>query len=175
MAILGIRKYPEKILKQKASPVKVIDKVLQTLIDDMVETMYAAPGVGLAAPQVGVSKRLAVIDISTKGAQMPLLVLINPEVVNKEGCIEFEEGCLSFPGYTAIVERAETMVVRAMDREGKLVEIESEGLLSIALQHEIDHLDGILLIDRISPIKREFFKKRFQKVHKSAKERVETK
>lgn len=175
MAILGIRKYPEKILKHKASPVKVIDKELQTLIDDMVETMYAAPGVGLAAPQVGVSKRLAVIDISTKGARMPLLVLINPEVVNKEGCIEFEEGCLSFPGYTAIVERAETMVVRAMDREGKLVEIESEGLLSIALQHEIDHLDGILLIDRISPIKREFFKKRFQKVHKSAKERVETK
>jgi peptide deformylase len=175
MAILGIRKYPEKILKQKASPVKVIDKELQTLIDDMVETMYAAPGVGLAAPQVGVSKRLAVIDISTKGAQMPLLVLINPEVVSEEGCIEFEEGCLSFPGYTAKVERAETMVVRAMDRGGKMVEIESEGLLSIALQHEIDHLDGILLIDRISPIKREFFKKRFQKVHKSAKERVETK
>jgi peptide deformylase len=175
MAIRGIRKYPEKILKQKASPVEVIDKELQTLIDDMVETMYAAPGVGLAAPQVGVSKRIAVIDISTKGAQMPLLVLINPEVVSKEGCIEFEEGCLSLPGYTAKVERAETMVVRAMDREGKLVEIESEGLLSIALQHEIDHLDGILLIDRISPIKREFFKKRFQKVHKSAEERVETK
>src|SRR5208282_6026497 len=100
MAILGIRKYPEKILKLKASPVKVIDKELQTLIDEMVATMYAAPGVGLAAPQVGVSKRLAVIDISTKGVQMPLLVLINPEVVSKEGCIEFEEGCLSFPGYT---------------------------------------------------------------------------
>lgn len=175
MAVLEIKKYPAKILKQKASPVKVIDREFQTLIDDMIETMYAAPGVGLAAPQVGVSKRLAVIDISTKGAEMPLLVLINPEVVEKEGCIEFEEGCLSLPGYTAKVERAEKMMVRAMNREGKLVEIESEGLLSIALQHEIDHLDGILLIDRISPIKREFFKKRFQKIHKSAKERVETK
>jgi peptide deformylase len=174
MAIREIKKYPEKILKQKASRVKLIDRDLQTLIDDMIETMYAAPGVGLAAPQVGISKRLAVIDISTKGAEMPLLVLINPEVVSSEGCLEFEEGCLSFPGYTAKIERAEKLVVRATDREGKPFEIESEGLLSIALQHEIDHLEGILLIDRISPVKREFFKKRFQKVHKSAKERVET-
>jgi peptide deformylase len=174
MAIREIKKYPEKILKQKASPVKLIDREIQSLIDDMIETMYAAPGVGLAAPQVGVSKRLAVIDISTKGTPMPLLVLINPEVVNKEGAIEFEEGCLSFPDYTAKIERAEKVVVRATDREGKGIEIESEGLLAVALQHEIDHLDGILLIDRISPIKREFFKKRFQKVHKSVKERVET-
>ncbi len=169
MAVMEIRKYPDKILKQKASPVATIDGDLQKLIDDMIETMYAAPGVGLAAPQVGVSKRLAVIDISTKGTEMPLLVLINPVFLLKEGSIEFEEGCLSLPEYTAKIERAEKVVVRAADRKGKEIEIEGEGLLAVALQHEIDHLDGILLIDRISQIKREFFKKRYQKKIKSGK------
>ncbi len=169
MAVMEIRKYPDKILKQKASPVAAIDGDLQKLIDDMIETMYAAPGVGLAAPQVGVSKRLAVIDISTKGTDMPLLVLINPVFLLKEGSTEFEEGCLSLPEYTAKVERAEKVVVRTTDRRGKEIEIEAEGLLAIALQHEIDHLDGLLLIDRISPIKREFFKKRYQKKIKSGK------
>jgi peptide deformylase len=169
MAVLEIRKYPEKVLKQKATPVDAFDEELQALIDDMVETMYAAPGVGLAAPQVGVSKRLAVIDVSTKEEKMPLLVLVNPVFLSKEGIIEFEEGCLSFPDYTTKVERAERVVVSAMDREGRQIEIETEGLLAIALQHEIDHLDGILLIDRISPIKRQFFKKRFQKAQKLGK------
>jgi len=169
MAVLKIRKYPEKILKQKASPVTSFNGDLQTLIDNMIETMYAAPGVGLAAPQVGVSRRLAVIDVSTKESEMPLLVLVNPRFLKKEGVIEFEEGCLSFPEYTTRIERAEMVVVSALDREGRQVEIEAEGLLAIALQHEIDHLDGVLLIDRISPIKREFFKKRFQKTQKSGK------
>ncbi len=169
MAVMEIRKYPDKILKQKASPVAAIDWDLQKLIDDMIETMYAAPGVGLAAPQVGVSKRLAVIDISTKGTEMPLLVLINPVFLLREGSIEFEEGCLSLPEYTAKIERAEKVVVRATDRKGKEIEIEGEGLLAVALQHEIDHLDGILLIDRVSQIKREFFKKRYQKKIKSGK------
>jgi len=169
MAVMDIRKYPDRVLKQKASPVTTLDGDLQKLIDDMIETMYAAPGVGLAAPQVGVSKRLAVIDISTKGTEMPLLVLINPVFLLKEGSIEFEEGCLSLPEYTAKIERAEKVVVRTADRKGKEFEIEAEGLLAIALQHEIDHLDGLLLIDRISPIKREFFKKRYQKKIKSGK------
>jgi peptide deformylase len=169
MALLEIRKYPEKVLKQKTSPVTDFDEDLQKLIDDMVETMYAAPGVGLAAPQVGVSKRLTVIDVSTKEEKMPLLVLVNPVFLSKEGIIEFEEGCLSFPDYTTKVERAERVVVSALDREGRQIEIDTEGLLAIALQHEIDHLDGILLIDRISPIKRQFFKKRFQKAQKLGK------
>lgn len=169
MAVMEIRKYPDRVLKQKASAVTTLDGDLQKLIDDMIDTMYAAPGVGLAAPQVGVSKRLAVIDISTKGTEMPLLVLINPVFLLREGSLEFEEGCLSLPEYTAKIERAEKVVVRTTDRKGKEIEIEAEGLLAIALQHEIDHLDGLLLIDRISPIKREFFKKRYQKKIKSGK------
>jgi peptide deformylase len=142
MAVLEIKKYPSRILKQKALPVAAIDRELQILIDDMIETMYAAPGVGLAAPQVGVSKRLAVIDVSTKDEQMPVLVLINPECIERDG---------------------------AVDREGRHLEIEAGGLLAIALQHEIDHLDGTLFIDRISPIKREFFKKRVKKAQKLGK------
>lgn len=167
MAILDIRKYPARILKQKAVPVEKIDDELQQLIDDMIETMYAAPGVGLAAPQVGVAKRLAVIDISHREETVPLLVLINPVILRQEGDIEFEEGCLSVPDYTAKVTRAENLVVSALDRSGRQVEIETGGLLSIAVQHEIDHLDGILFIDRLSPIRREFFKKKFKKKQKT--------
>ena len=163
MAVIEIRKYPESVLKKKAEPVTTFDDRLQQLVDDMVETMYAAPGVGLAAPQVGISKRLAVIDISSRDEQYPLIVLINPCIIESEGEIYFEEGCLSLPEYTAKVRRAESLVVQAQDREGRKIEIEAGGLLSIAMQHELDHLDGILLIDRISPIKREFFKKRFKK------------
>jgi peptide deformylase len=166
MAIMHIKKYPEKVLKQKAQPITDFDQDLQVLIDNMIETMYAAPGVGLAAPQVGESKRLAVIDISSRDEKFPLLVLVNPVLVSCEGELEFEEGCLSFPEYTATIKRAEKVVVKALDREGKAFRIEAMDLLAIALQHEIDHLDGILLIDRISPIKREFFKKRLKKMQK---------
>lgn len=164
MSVLEIKKYPDKVLAQKAAPVTVIDRYLQRLIDDMLETMYAAPGIGLAAPQVGVSKRLIVIDIGLREEErIPLIVLINPEIVGNEGEIESEEGCLSIPGYLTAVKRAERVVVQGMNRDGLPVEVTGEGLLSRALQHEIDHLDGMLLIDRISSIKREFFKKRFQK------------
>lgn len=166
MAILEIRKYPEKVLKQKAKPVTTFDQDLQELIDNMIETMYAAPGVGLAAPQVGEPKRLAVIDISSREEKVPLLVIVNPVIVSSEGEVEFEEGCLSLPEYTAVVKRAETVVVKAQNRDGEPIEIGATDLLAIALQHEIDHLDGILLIDRISPIKREFFKKRYKKIQK---------
>jgi len=166
MAILEIKKYPEKVLKQKAKPVTLFDQDLQVLIDNMIETMYAAPGVGLAAPQVGQSKRLAVIDISSREENFPLVVIVNPVIVSSEGEVEFEEGCLSLPEYTALVKRAEQVVIKAQDRDGKAIEIEGTDLLAIALQHEIDHLDGILLIDRISPIKKEFFKKRYKKIQK---------
>ena len=170
MAVREIMKYPEEVLKRKTENVTCFDPDLQTLIDDMIETMYAAPGIGLAAPQVGSSKRLAVIDISSGENKFPLLVLINPVIVNYEGEIEFEEGCLSLPEYTAKVCRAEKVVVKALDREGKGIKIEASDLLAVALQHEIDHLEGMLLIDRISPIKREFFKKRYKKSQKLGKE-----
>jgi peptide deformylase len=169
MAIREIKKYPATVLKKKAAAVTTFDEDLQVLIDDMVETMYAAPGVGLAAPQVGVSKRLAIIDISSREEQYPLIVLINPSILKSEGEIDFEEGCLSIPEYTAKVTRSEQIIVSCIDREGKDVEIEATGLLAIAIQHEIDHLDGLLFIDRISPIKREFFKKRYKKIAKTEK------
>ena len=169
MAVREIKKYPEPVLKKKAAPVTVFDDDLQKLIDDMLETMYAAPGVGLAAPQVGVSKRLAVIDISSREEQYPLIVLVNPSILKSEGEIEFEEGCLSIPEYTAKVKRAEQLIVGCSDREGNQMEIEAGGLLAIAIQHEIDHLDGLLFIDRISPIKREFFKKRYKKAARAEK------
>ncbi len=134
---------------------------LQGLIDSMIETMYAAPGIGLAAPQVGESKRLIVVDVSTREEKHPLIVLINPVIVSVEGKIDSEEGCLSVPGYTSTIRRSERVLVKGVDREGRPVEIEATGLLSRVLQHEIDHLDGILFVDRLSPIKKEFFRKRY--------------
>jgi peptide deformylase len=164
MAVLEIKKYPERVLKEKATPVADIDSDIQRLIDDMIETMYAAPGIGLAAPQVGVSKRIIVIDVSVKeGEKTPLIVLINPEIITAQGEIESEEGCLSLPGYITTIKRAERVTVEGLNRDGVKIRIEGDGLLSRALQHEIDHLEGKLLIDRISSIKREFFKKRFKK------------
>ncbi|MBI5025544.1 MAG: peptide deformylase [Nitrospirae bacterium] len=170
MALLEIKKYPEKILKERASPVETFNGALQKLIDDMIETMYAAPGIGLAAPQVGVSKRLIVTDVSSsvtsrtdRQEEYPLIVLINPEIVYTEGEVEGDEGCLSIPGYLTVIRRAEKIKVKGLDRKGRPVEIEGTGLLSRALQHEIDHLNGVLVIDRISPIKREFFRKRYMR------------
>jgi peptide deformylase len=166
MAVLEIRRYPDPVLKKKAGPVEEVNGELQALIDNMVETMYAAPGIGLAAPQVGETKRLIVVDVSTKEEKHPLLVLINPVIVSFEGRIDSEEGCLSVPGYTSTIKRAERVLVRGVDREGRPMEVEATGLLARVLQHEIDHLDGILFVDRMSPIKREFFRKRYLKRNK---------
>ena len=168
MAVLEIKKYPEKILKEKAAPVMEFDSELQMLIDDMIETMYAAPGVGLAANQVGVSKQVIVIDVSSKEEQSPLIVLINPKIVHVEGEIAIEEGCLSIPGYITLIKRAEKVKVTGLDRQGKTVEIEGTGFLSRALQHEIDHLNGILLVDRIGRLKKELFKKRYLSADRQA-------
>jgi peptide deformylase len=168
MAVLEIRKYPDDVLKKKALPLDALEGKLQRLIDDMIETMYAAPGIGLAAPQVGVSKRLIVVDVSLGEEKNSLIVLINPEIIEADGFVDSEEGCLSVPGYTANVKRAEKVKVKGLDRNGKPVEIEGEGLLARALQHEIDHLDGVLFIDRMSSVKKEFFKKRYLKAHKEA-------
>lgn len=170
MAIREIRKYPDEVLKKKAEPVEGVNEDLNRLIDDMVETMYAAPGVGLAAPQVGVSKRLIVVDVKTAyGEEASLYVLINPEVVESEGEVKSEEGCLSLPGFTVSIDRAEKVTVKALDREGKEICIPAEGLLAIALQHEIDHLEGTLILDRTSFLKREFYKKQLKKSEAKAR------
>jgi len=161
-----IRKYPDPVLHKKTDRVETIDATLRRLIDDMVETMHAAPGVGLAANQIGVPLQVAVIDLSAQEEAVrrhPLLVIINPEILSLEGAVIEEEGCLSIPEYTEKVKRAQKVKVRALDREGKLFEIEAEGLLAKALQHEIDHLNGLLFIDRLSPLKKNIFRRRYRK------------
>lgn len=164
MSILNIIKYPDPILKKKSEPVREITQDIRRLIDEMAETMYAAPGVGLAAPQVGRSIRVIVIDVNSKEEQKrDLISLINPEIIERSGDIAWEEGCLSIPDYSADVKRAERVVVSGLDRDGKEKVIVGEELLSIVLQHEIDHLDGMLFIDRLGPIKRDLVKRRLRK------------
>ncbi len=163
MAILEIKRYPEDVLKRKAEPVKEINGKLQTLIDDMIETMYAAPGIGLAAPQVGVSKRLIVVDTGYKEGKSSLITIINPEISLSEEIIDSEEGCLSVPGHIVTIKRSARVIVRGLDRNGRPLEIEAEGLLARAFQHEIDHLNGILIIDRLGPFRRELLKKKILK------------
>jgi peptide deformylase len=163
MALREIHTWPSEVLKEKAVPVDDFGEELQRLVDDMVETMYDAPGIGLAAPQVGVSHRLIVIDLSSGTEEEELLVLANPEIVSTEGTVECEEGCLSLPGLTLKMSRSEKVVARGQDRRGEGVEIEAEGLLARALQHEIDHLNGVLLIDRLHPIRRELLKKKLKR------------
>jgi len=166
MAVHEIRKYPDPVLKKKTAPIETIDDAVNRLIDDMVETMHAASGVGLAANQVGISLQLAVIDIGEHGGEgkkHPLVVLINPEIISQEGSVLAEEGCLSVPDFRETVKRAARVKVRAKDRMGKPFEMEAEGLMAKALQHEIDHLNGILFIDRMSPIKKSIFKRKLKK------------
>jgi peptide deformylase len=163
MAVLEILKYPNPVLKTKAVPVKEVDRELRSLIDDMVETMYASSAVGLAAPQVGKLLQVAVIDVTPRAEGKNLIVLINPRIVAKEGETTLEEGCLSIPDYREKVKRWARVKVEALDREGKKREIKGEGLLAVALQHETDHLNGKLIIDRISSLKRGIFKKTMKK------------
>jgi peptide deformylase len=166
MTIRPIRTYPDPLLRTKTARVEKIDKTLERLIDDMLATMHAAPGVGLAANQVGVSLQLAVIDLSKREDEeqcRPPLVIINPEIVRQEGSVSEEEGCLSIPDYSDTVKRAAKVKVHALDRSGKSFELEADGLLAKALQHEIDHLNGVLFVDRLSPLKKSIFKRRFRK------------
>ncbi len=163
MSVIKIHTYPDEILKRPADPLKDINGSVQTLIDDMIDTMYAAPGIGLAAPQVGRSDRLIVVDITNAEEKYPLIVLINPEIFEFEGKMDSEEGCLSVPGYISTIRRHEKVLVKGLDRNGKEIEIEATGLLSRVLQHELDHLEGVLFVDRLSKIKKEFFKKRYLK------------
>jgi peptide deformylase len=169
MALLNIRKFPDLALKDPAKPVVNIDGDLTNFIESMVQTMYAAPGVGLAAPQVGDSRRVVVLDTDHQNLGKNLLRLINPKVVEAEGSVIWEEGCLSVIDYTADVKRAARVLVRAWTPEEKEIEIEADNLLAVALQHEIDHLDGKLFIDRISRIKRELYRRKLTKLIKEGK------
>ena len=161
MAKLKILEFPDPRLRTKAKPVEVVDDSLRTLIDDMFETMYDAPGIGLAATQVDVHKRLLVADVSSE--QDNPWVLINPVIVEQDGVEVSEEGCLSVPGYYEEVERAEHIRVRYLDREGREVESEFEGLLAVCVQHEMDHLEGKLFVDYLSEAKRQRIRKRLEK------------
>lgn len=163
MAVAEIRIYPDPVLKKKAAPIERIDERVARLAADMAETMYAAPGVGLAAPQIGVSERLICIDVRGDEKGAGLITLINPEIVAAEGEWLEEEGCLSLPGIREDVPRAERLVVRGWDLRERQVTLEADGLLARALQHEIDHLDGILFIDRLSRLKRGIIERKIRK------------
>ncbi len=174
MVIQKIYTYPESVLKKVAKPVRNLDGELVKFLGDMAETMYAAPGVGLAAPQVGLSERAIVLDCDTREERQDkrgrgLLKLVNPEVLEREGAIVWEEGCLSVVDFTAEVGRSARVLVRAYTPEEKEIRIEAEGLLAVALQHEIDHLDGKLFLDRISRLKRDLYKRRVKKLLKEGK------
>lgn len=164
-----IVRYGHSALHQPAKPVTTFDKDLDTLIDDMIDTMYAAPGVGLAAPQVGVPLRVAVIDLSVGRRGGELHVLINPEFVSRDGMQLEDEGCLSVPGFTATVARPEHAVVKALDRTGAERLVEGTGLLARALQHELDHLDGTLFLERLRGIKRDMIVRRVRKLQRAGK------
>lgn len=162
MAKLKILEFPDPRLRKKALPVEVVDDSLRELIDDMFETMYDAPGIGLAATQVDVHRRLLVADVSTD-RDAPI-VLVNPVILEKDGVAITEEGCLSVPGYFEEVERADHIRVRYLDRNGEEQTSEFEGLLAVCVQHEIDHLDGKLFIDYLTPLKRQLITRKMEKL-----------
>ncbi len=161
MAKLPILEFPDPRLRTVAKPVETVDDALRVLVDDMFETMYAAPGIGLAATQVDVHQRLLVLDVSED--QSRPMVFINPEILSAEGHQVYQEGCLSVPGIYADVKRANQVRVKALDRDGKEFEIEADGLLAVCIQHEMDHLAGKVFVDYLSPLKREQVRKKLAK------------
>lgn len=163
MAIRTILHYPDPRLRQKAQPVGEITPEITKLIDDMAETMYAAPGVGLAATQIGEPYRIFLVDVAGEDEPSNLLVFINPEIVRQEGQQVGPEGCLSFPGISEEIKRAERVTVRARGRDGAPFELTADGLLAVAIQHESDHLDGVLMIDRMGTLKKRIVHRKMQK------------
>jgi len=166
MAILGILTYPDPRLERPSVPVDQVDSDIARLIDDMAETMYQAPGIGLAAPQVNVHKRVIVVDVSEERNQ--LIALVNPQIVELEGEYEFEEGCLSVPGVYAPVSRARHIRVCALNRAGEEFELETDGLLAVCIQHEIDHLDGKVFVEYLSRLKQDRIRKKLLKQQRQA-------
>ena len=167
MALLEILHFPDPRLRKKAVPISSVTDDIRRLADDMLETMYAAPGIGLAANQVNVQKRILVIDISEDKNEPQ--IFINPEVISSQGVREYEEGCLSVPEAYEMVSRANTVCVKALNRDGEPFELEADDLLATCLQHEIDHLDGKLFVDYISNLKRQRIRKRLEKQQKEKK------
>jgi len=170
-AILPITKYPHPVLRTKADPVKEVTDDIRELLNNMSETMYDAPGVGLAANQIGLAIRACVIDVGDDeetGRVARLYKLVNPEIIERSGKIKYEEGCLSIPGVHEVVERSSSVKVRSLNEEGEEIIIEAEGLLSICLQHEIDHLDGILFTDRLSGLKKRLVQKKLYRLEHSS-------
>jgi peptide deformylase len=163
MALRTILHYPDPRLREPGKKVEALTDELKQLIDDMAETMYAAPGVGLAATQVGEPWQIFVVDCAAEGEPSDFRVFVNPEILSAEGKITWDEGCLSFPGAREEVERADKVRVRAQDREGRSFELEAEGLLAIAIQHEYDHLQGVLMIDRLGPLKKRLLHRKMLK------------
>ncbi len=161
MPLLKILEFPDVRLKGMAKPIIRVDKQIQQLADDMAETMYNAPGIGLAAPQVAAAQRLIVVDVSEN--RNDLLMLINPEIVASTGEEEMKEGCLSVPGVLETVRRAERVTIRATTVQGKPIELEADGLLAVCLQHEIDHLNGTLLVDHLSRLKQNLIRRKAEK------------
>lgn len=168
MSKLEIITIPDPILRKVALPVERVDDDLRRLADDMLETMYDAPGIGLAAPQIGVSRRMVVIDVSEKDGERHPLVLINPEIITRADQMNvYEEGCLSIPDVKVEIERPAAVTVRFLDRDGNAQTIDADGLLATAVQHELDHLDGRLIIDFLSRLKRDIIIRRFKKQSRS--------
>jgi peptide deformylase len=164
LTILTILEFPDERLRKKAAVVKVIDDTIKKLADDMLETMYEARGIGLAATQVNIQQRIIVIDVSEEKNEP--LFFINPEIIEKDGSEESEEGCLSVPGFYEKVKRAEHITVKALDRNGKPFELQARDLLAVCIQHELDHLEGKLFVDYISSLKRQRIKSKLEKIHK---------
>jgi peptide deformylase len=167
--IRPILKYGDSPLHERAAPVDAITPEIDRLVEDMVETMYAAPGIGLAAPQVGVMQRVFVVDLSLGRDAAGLIIFVNPEFVAREGMQIEEEGCLSVPGFNATVVRPSRAVVKGLDRRGQPIEVDGSGLLARAFQHEMDHLDGTLFVDRLRGIKRDLIVKRIRKLTRAGK------
>jgi peptide deformylase len=163
VAIREILKYPHPVLKTRSREVDQLDGELRKLVQDMTETMYDAGGVGLAAPQVGISRRVIVVDVSPIDPRQTFFVMINPEIVSEEGEVDHEEGCLSVPDCLEKVKRKAKVRVQGISPEGRKMEISGEGILAFALQHEIDHLNGVLILDRVSPLKRDVYRRKMKK------------
>lgn len=161
--MLKIVTYPDPVLSSKAEPVEEVTEEIRDLMDRMLAVMYDAPGVGLAAPQVGVSKRIIVLDASRSENGRNPIRLVNPEIVCGEGAVSSEEGCLSLPDFTGEIKRNETVTVKGLDENGKEVTFYADGVLAIIFQHEIDHLDGVLLVDRVSRLKRDIYRRKRKK------------
>jgi peptide deformylase len=163
MAIREVVTYPQMTLRRKSGPVHDVNEEIRELIKDMRETMYASQGIGLAAPQVGINQKVIVVDVTPYEPDQKPFALINPQIVKGEGEVDSTEGCLSVPGLFETIKRKEHVTVRGIDEEGREVEIQAEGMLAICLQHEIDHLDGKTIVERLSPVKRDIVRKKLRK------------